>query len=102
MVEWETINELDVEDPKDMMEFSSEYLTWIDVWGDQVTVIPYCRIEDFISGEQSREGAPTQFVVKTRRSIKEEDIKEANFGTYLEYAMWVFIHFFQYMFNILI
>ena len=69
------------------MEFLAEDLTWTYVWGDQVAVIPYCRFEDFISGEQSREGAPTQFVVKTRRSIKEEDIKEASFGTYLEYAI---------------
>ena len=87
MTKWESINELDVEDQEDMMEFSAEDLTWTDVWGDQVVVIPYCRLEDFISGEQSREGAPTQFVVKTRRSIKEEGIREANFGTYLEYAM---------------
>ena len=69
------------------MEFSVEDLTWTYVWGDQVVVIPYCQLEDFISGDQSREGAPTQFVVKTRRSIKEEDIKESNFGTYMEYAM---------------
>ena len=87
MAKWETINELDVEDLEDMMEFSAKDLTWTDVWGDQVTVIPYCQIEDFISGEQSSKGEPTQFFVKTRRSIKEEDIKETNFGTYLEYAM---------------
>ena len=102
MAKWEIINELDVEDPKDMMEFSAEDLTWTYFLGDQVAVIPYCWIEDFISGEKSREGAPTQFVVKTRRSIKEEDIKEANFGTYLEYVMWVSMHFFQYMYKILI
>ena len=87
MAKWETINELDVEEPEDMMEFSAEDLTWKDVLGDQVAVVPYCRIEDFISGEQLREGAPTKFVVKTRRNIKEEDIIEANFGTYLEYAL---------------
>ena len=70
MAKWETINELDDKDPEDMMEFSAEELTWEDVWGDQVTVIPYCRLEDFISGERWREGAPTHFFVKTRRSIK--------------------------------
>ena len=59
MAKWETINELDVEDLEDMMEFSAEDLTWTNVWGDQVPVIPYCRLEDFITGEQSREGAPT-------------------------------------------
>ena len=93
---------MDVKDPEYMMEFSAEDLTWTNVWGDQVAVIPYCWLEDFISGEQSREGAPTQFVVKTRRRIKDEDIREANFGTYLEYAMWVSLYFFQYMYNILI
>ena len=79
MAKWETINELDVEEPEHMMEFSAEDLTWTNVRGDQVVVIPYCQLEDFVSGEQSREGGPTQFVVKTRRSIKEEDIREANF-----------------------
>ena len=90
MAKWETINGLDVEDLEDMMEFSAKYLKWIDAWGNQVAVIPYRQLEDFISGEQSREGAPTQFVIKTRRSIKEEDIKETNFGTYLEYVMYIF------------
>ena len=87
MSKWDSVNELDVEDPEDMMEFSAEDLTWTYVWGDQVAVIPYCRLEEFISGEKSREGEPTQFVVKTRRSIKDEDTIDANFGTYLEYAM---------------
>ena len=53
----------------------------------------------FISGEQSNEPALTQFVVYTRRSTKVEDIKESNFGTYLDYAMWVFIIYFQYILN---
>ena len=87
MNKWERINELEVQDPEDMMEFSAEDLTWTKVWGDQVAIIPYCRLEDFISGEQSNEPAPTQFVVHTRRSTKVEDIKETNFGTYLDYAM---------------
>ena len=102
MAKWETTNELDVEDPEDMMEFSAKDLKWIDVWGNQVAVIPYHQLEDFISGEQSREGAPTQFVVKTRRSIKEKDIKDANFWTYLECVMGVSIYFFQYIYKILI
>ena len=42
MAKWETINELYVEDPEDEMEFSAKDLTWTDVWGDQVAVIPYC------------------------------------------------------------
>jgi hypothetical protein len=87
MKKWEEIIELDVQDLEDMIEFSSEDLTWTEVWGDQMAIIPYYRLEDFINGEQSRESAPTQFVVRTRRSKKMEDIKETNFGTYIEYAM---------------
>ena len=45
----------------------------------------------FVNGEQSSEDAPTQFVVHSRRSKQVDDIKVTNFGTYLEYAMWVFI-----------
>jgi hypothetical protein len=63
MKKWEEIIELDVQDPEDMMKFSSEDLTWTEVWGDQVAIIPYYRLEDFINGELSRESAPTQFVV---------------------------------------
>ena len=87
MNKWERINELEVQDLEDMMEFSAEDLTWTEFQEDQVAIIPYCRLDDFISGEQSNKPAPTQFVVHTRRSTKVEDIKETNFGTYLDYAM---------------
>ena len=87
MKKWEGIIELDVQDPEYMMEFSSEDLTLTEVWGNQMTIIPYYKLEEFINGEQSSESAPTQFVVRTRRSKKMEDIKETNFGTYIEYAM---------------
>jgi len=67
--------------------------------GDQVTIILYYRLEDLINGEKSRESAPTQFVVRTRWSKKIEDIKETNFGTYIEYSMWVFIFWFNRFIN---
>ena len=66
MGRWETINELKVQDPEDLMDFSTKDLTWTEVWEDRVAIIPYYRNEDFISGEQLNEGAPTQFVVKSR------------------------------------
>ena len=34
MGKWEEINELEVEDPEDMVEFSVEDLTWMKIWGD--------------------------------------------------------------------
>ena len=91
MKKWEMINELEVQDPEEMMEFSAKDLTWTEIYGDQVAIIPYYRLDDFVNGEQSSEDAPTQFVVHSRRSKQVDDIKGTNFGTYLEYAMWVFI-----------
>lgn len=64
MNKWGRINELEVEDPEDMIQFSAENLTWTEIEGDQVAVIPYCRNDDFISGEESNESAPTQFLLK--------------------------------------
>ena len=66
MGKWETIHELEVQDPEELMEFSTEELTWTEVWGDQVAIIPYCRLEDFISGEKLNEGAPAIFIVNNR------------------------------------
>ena len=59
MGKWEEINELEIEDLEDMVEFSAEYLTWKEIWGDQVVIIPYYRLQDFIKGEQARETSPT-------------------------------------------
>jgi len=53
----EEINELEVEDPEDMVEFSAEDLTWTEIWGDRVAIIPYCRLQDFIK-ERKREKLP--------------------------------------------
>ena len=54
MGKWEEINELEVEDPEDMVEFSVEDLTWTEIRRDQVAIIPYCRLQDFIRGEKAR------------------------------------------------
>jgi hypothetical protein len=59
---WDEFVEFEAQDPKDMMEFSAEYLTWTHVYGDQVAVIPYSQFEDFISGEQLTQNVPTEFV----------------------------------------
>ena len=65
MGKWEEIIELEVEDLEDMVYFSAKDLSWTKIWGDQVAIIPYYRLEDVIIGVQVRETAPTQFVVHT-------------------------------------
>ena len=87
MKKWERINELEVEDREDMIEFSAEDLTWTEINGDQVATILYCRLDDFIRGEESSERAPTQFLLASQRSKKAEDIEQTYFSTYLEYMM---------------
>ena len=87
MEKWEDIMEFDTEDPEDMIEFSAKDLTWIEIGGDQVSIIPYSRLEDFINGEQSDEDAPTQFVVNTKRSKEVDGIACTRINTYLEYVM---------------
>ena len=47
MKKWEMINELEVQDSKEMMEFSAKDLTWTEIYGDQVAIIPYCQLDDF-------------------------------------------------------
>ena len=87
MTKWERINRLEVEYLDDMIELSREDLTWTEIDGDQVAVIPYCRLDDFISGEDSNESEPTQFLLQNHRSKKIEDIKHINYSTYLEWVV---------------
>jgi len=56
---WEDIIELQVQYLKYMMEFSVEYLAWTYVWQGQVSIIPHCQLEDFISGKKLIEVSPT-------------------------------------------
>jgi len=83
--------ELETKEPKYMIDFLAKDLTWRQIGGDQVTIIPYNWLEDFVNRGKSNEVAPTLFVVNTIRSKEEEDIVHAFIETYIEYAMWVFI-----------
>lgn len=85
---WEEILELEVQDLQNMMKFSAKDLTWTQVFGDQVAVIPYSRFADFIRGEQSIQNAPTHFVVNRERVRQEEEITHSRIDTYLEYAVY--------------
>lgn len=85
---WEEILELEVQDLQNMKKFSAKDLTWTQVFGDQVAVIPYSRFADFIRGEQSIQNAPTHFVVNQERVRQEEEITHSRIDTYLEYAVY--------------
>jgi len=52
MGKWDEIMELDTKYPKYMIEFSAKDLTWTEIEGDQIVIIPYSRLEDIINVEQ--------------------------------------------------
>lgn len=79
--------ELDIENQEDMIEFSTKDLTRNEIKWDQIAIIPYSRLDDFINGEKLDEVAPTQFVVSKNLSKKVEDDICARINTYIEYTM---------------
>ena len=98
MTKWERINELEVQGLENMVEFSTEGLTWTKVNRDQVAITPYCQLDDFIRGEESSECAPTQFILQSLQSNKVEDIKHIFLNIYVVLYVSIYIYF-QHTYN---
>ena len=61
--------DLEVQDPKNMVIFSSRDLVWFEIHRenmsiDRVALIPSSRLPDFIKGEGENLDAPCTFVLK--------------------------------------
>ena len=72
----EEINELEVEDPEDMVEFSIEYLTWTKIWGTKLQLFDTVYFKSLLK-ESKQEKLPLVnllFILdkleKSRRSKK--------------------------------
>ena len=65
--------DLDVQDPKDMLTFSSKDLTWTKIYRcdnslfDRVALIPSHRVSDFVKGEDTNSNAPCTFLCTVRK-----------------------------------
>jgi len=73
---WQYIMDLEVQDLKGKMTFSSKDLVWAEINTknngiDCVAVIPLRRVADFIKGEEENPIAPCKFVRKTNNQNKE-------------------------------
>ena len=68
--------DLEVQDLKGKMAFSSKDLVWTEINKksngiDRVAVIPLRRVFDFIKGEEENPIAPCKFIRKTKKKPKE-------------------------------
>ena len=66
---------LEVQDMKDMITFSSRDLVWSEIQRenlsiDRVALIPSHRVPDFIKGEEANPSAPCTFVRRQNKKPK--------------------------------
>ena len=70
---WEAIMDLEVQDIKGMITFSSKDLVWIGIYRENMSIyhvalIPSNRVLDFIKGEETNPSAPYNFVQKQTKN----------------------------------
>lgn len=92
MPRMEDILNLPVQDPS-CAEFSAAHLNWVKVeggrqGGDDIALIPYCRVDDFVKGESSNAECPASFRIESRRKRPEGSISKPRVDGYLEYTLY--------------
>ncbi|EOY25229.1 hypothetical protein QUC31_009182 [Theobroma cacao] len=87
----ESILDIPVQDPPEE-EFSSADLTWTKFGAaehhDDVALIPYARVDEFIIGECSNVECPTRFHIERGRKRSKGSLKEYKSDEYLEYRLY--------------
>ncbi|EXB40969.1 hypothetical protein L484_020703 [Morus notabilis] len=87
----ESILDIPVQDPSEE-EFSSADLTWTKFGTsdhhDDVALIPYERVDEFIIGECSNVECPTRFHIERGRKRSIGSLKEYKDDEYLEYRLY--------------
>lgn len=86
----ESIRDIPIQDPS-QEEFSSSDLTWTKFGTserhDDVALIPYERVDDFIIGECSNVECPTRFHIERGRKRPIGSLKDFKDDEYLEYRL---------------
>lgn len=87
----EDILNLPVQDPP-CAEFSAAHINWVRVeggrkGGDDIALIHFARVDDFVKGESSNEKCPTSFRVESRRKRAEGSISKPRVDAYLQYTL---------------
>ncbi|KAH9799410.1 swim-type domain-containing protein [Citrus sinensis] len=88
----EDILNLPVQDPP-CVEFSAANLKWVKVeggrqGGDDIALIPFARVEEFVKGESSNAECPASFRIESRRKRSEGSISKPRVDGYLEYTLY--------------
>lgn len=89
----EDILSLSVQDPP-CAEFSAAHIKWVKVeggrqGGDDIALIPFPRVDDFVRGESSNAECPASFRIESRRKRSEGSISKPRVDCYLEYTLYV-------------
>ncbi|XP_048436370.1 uncharacterized protein LOC103965988 [Pyrus x bretschneideri] len=92
MARMEDILNLPVQDPP-CAEFSATHIKWVKVeggrqGGDDIALIPFARVGDFVKGESSNAECPASFRVESRRKRPEGSISKPRVDGYLEYTLY--------------
>ncbi|XWS73043.1 hypothetical protein CRYUN_Cryun02cG0091900 [Craigia yunnanensis] len=92
MPRMEDILNLPVQDPP-CTEFSAAHITWVKVeggrqGGDDIALIPFARVDDFVKGESSNAECPASFRIESRRKRSEGSISKPRVDGYLEYTLY--------------
>ncbi|OUZ99897.1 zinc finger protein [Macleaya cordata] len=92
MPRMEDILNLPVQDPP-CAEFSAAHINWVKVeggrqGGDDVALIPFCRVDDFVKGESTNVECPASFRIESRRKRTEGSVSKPRVDGYLEYTLY--------------
>ncbi|ERN03925.1 hypothetical protein AMTR_s00078p00196690 [Amborella trichopoda] len=92
MPRMEDILNLPVQDPP-YAEFSAAHLNWVKVdggrqGGDDIALIPFSRVDDFVKGESNKVECPASFRIESRRKRSEGSVSKPRVDGYLEYTIY--------------
>ncbi|XP_068482225.1 uncharacterized protein [Phaseolus vulgaris] len=92
MPRMEDILNLPVQDPL-CTELSAAYINWVKLeggrqGGDDIALIPFARVDDFVKGESSNPECPASFRIESRRKRAEGSIAKPRVDGYLEYTLY--------------
>ena len=76
---WDAIMDLEVQDIKEKVTFSSKELVWTEIYRenqsiDHVALVPSRRVVDFIRGEEENPDAPCTFLRHQNKQVGERNI----------------------------
>jgi hypothetical protein len=78
------------------VENGGDSINWVNLeggrqGGDNIALIPFARVDDFVKGESSNPACPANFRVESRRKRASGSVVKPRVDGYLEYTLYVVI-----------